>query len=141
MPQNGWVLDIDTLNVHIADDVTVGPLNPVGMDNTNRGQLACAAVSGQYRTIGFPMSSGAGTKVEGSGLFTRVALKRHGKIKINSGSTFHFTGAGYLVYTGETAGTVQLNAPNGSGKLTQVVGITVAVDEFLVDIDPGSVNA
>lgn len=123
--------------VLLATGVTVSPIQPVGISNGGHGTLASAAVAGLLRCVGFPMSSGCGTKTEGSGLFTHVGLRTQGRIQDNS---WTWT-PGLPVYVSTTAGGLTQTAPAGAGQLVQTVGAADRPDQIVLNIDPvGSTN-
>jgi hypothetical protein len=117
--------------VLLATGVTVSPIQPVGISNGGHGTLACAAVAGQVRCLGFPNSSGAGTKVEGSGLFTHVNLRTSGRIQDDS---WAWT-PGLPVYVSTTAGGLTQTAPSTTNQLIQSVGLADRADQIVLNID------
>ncbi len=115
----------------VAAGVTVTPITPVGLDSNALVQLAMSATGSQVIAMGFPESSGAGTKTQGSGIFTHVNIATRGK-RMYSG--WGFT-AGLPVYVSRAAaGALTQIAPNINGDLVQQVATATDDDEILIDI-------
>ena len=64
----------------VAAGVTVTPNTPVGKNNAAFWFLPLAATGATQEPVhGFPETSGAGTKVEGTGIFTHVLVNTQGR--------------------------------------------------------------
>jgi len=119
---------------------TVHPNTPCGFDETT-GHItkAYGATGSAVVCAGFPESSGAGTKVEGSGIFEFVNLNTEGTRQ--DGSWAWTLGAPiYVEGTGGTAGVLTQTATNINGDFVQQVGIASASDEMQINIHAPNYN-
>jgi hypothetical protein len=113
---------------------TVTPNTPVGFESTNGFiDLAYAATGSAIVCAGFPETSGAGTKVPGSGIFTHVNLNVHG-VRQDASWSWTLGGPIYVAGTAGAAGGLTQTAPNTTGDFIQQVGTASASDEMLIDI-------
>jgi len=112
--------------------VTVTPVTPVSIDSTGYFYLeACATGADVQPAMGFPETSGAGTKVEGTGIFTHVLANSQGK-RYDSAWSWNIGQPIYLHRT--TAGGLTQTAPNILGDMLQQVGIASAENELVIQI-------
>jgi len=118
------------LSAQVASGVTVTPNTPVGLDSTGKVVKACAETGAQVVCLGFPETSGAGTKSEGSGIFTHVNINTSGR---RQDASWNWT-IGAPVYVSETAGSLTQTAPNDNGDIVQQVGYATAADEIVISI-------
>ena len=120
------------INAPVLAGTTVSPINPVALDANSFVFLPIAATGAtQFPVAGFPESTGAGTKVEGTGIFTHVNVKTTGRRRDGTWSW----SIGRPIYLSRTAaGGLTQAAPNVATDMLQQVAIATATDELMIQI-------
>lgn len=116
----------------VAAGVTVTPNTPVAKNTSAQWFLPLAATGASQEPVhGFPETSGAGTKVEGTGIFTHVLVNTQGR---RVDAEWSWTVGRPIYLSRSVAGGLTQAAPNQTNDMVQMVAMAETENSLMINI-------